>query len=348
MTRAVAAPRSMRGLTAVVILAGALALATIGFALRAPFYVPPGPPPGGLFGASGQASAEATVARLARGLLGQQQADGGFDLDVAAYETDRVASSALAIAALARTRERGLQVAGLDAGLALGLDFLKKRQIDTGAIGYEEPLDRWSQVDGTSAAVLAFGVARRPEDEEALKAAASALRRFARARLRNGWTRGLGVMATDALIRRGQGEVFGADPLILIDIRDLKQAPREGPPQTSDWNVAEVISRVVRGLRKGTDPFPAALVAAVLAEPAEWTSQSTDCGAWWMQAWLVARSGAPGAADWFASMQRVLAEEAILETGTIKGGWYANTVTQTAGALLAMLEGLSSEVVSGK
>ncbi len=335
-----------RGVALTTLLALLLAAATAFFAVRAAWWQPDGPPVGGAFGAGGRADAEAIVVRLARGLMARQLADGGFEPGEYTYEIERVAASAMATAALARVREHGLAVPGLPEALTRGLDHLKAKQMEKGLVGYPERKDRWSQVDATSAALLAWAVAGRPEDAEAMTKAAAALRRAGRQRLRNGWTRGLAVMTTKALVDRDQADVLGKDPLVLVDIRDLKQAPREGPPQTSDWNVAEVISRVVRGLKKGVDPFPAELVKAVLAEPAEWNYPSTDCAAWWMQAWLAARSGAPEAGPWFATMRRVLAEEATGADDAVQGGWYANTVTQTAGAMLAILEGLEARVVA--
>jgi len=77
-----------------------------------------------------------------------------------------------------------------------------------------------------------------------------------------------------------------------------------------------------------------------------WTGQSSDCQAWWMQGWLVARSGSEEAPAWFAALTRVIAEEGLEEDGTIHGGWYANTLSQSAGAILALLAGLTSQVVS--
>ena len=335
-----------QGLALPTVLALLLALVTAFYALRAAWWSPGGPPPGGAFGASGRADAEAIVGRLARGLMARQLPDGGFDPGEYTYEIERVAASALATAALARIREHGLAVPGLPAAVERGLDHLKAKQMDEGLVGYPERKDRWSQVDATSAALLAWAVAGREADAEAMQKAVDALKRAGRERLRNGWTRGLAVMTTKAVLKRGHADLFGKDPLALVDIRDLKQAPREGPPQTSDWNVAEVICRVVRGLRKGADPFPAELVKAVLAEPAEWNYPSTDCAAWWMQAWLAARSGAPEAGPWFATMRTVLAEEATGADDAVQGGWYANTVTQTSGAILAILEGLEAQVVA--
>ncbi|MDF1703070.1 MAG: hypothetical protein P1V36_18125 [Planctomycetota bacterium] len=336
-----------RGVAATTVLALLLALTTAFFAVRASWWRPDGVPPGGLFGAEGKADAEAMVARLCRGVMRRQQPDGAFDPGEYTYEIERVSATALATAALVTVQQAGdIAVPGLDGAVTRGLDYLKKKQVDTGLVGFPERKDRWSQVDATSAAILAFGLAGRPEDQEALARAVKALRRTARERLRNGWTRGLAVMTVDALVERGQGDVFGDDPYELVDIRDLKQAPREGPPQTSDWNVAEVICRVVRGLRKGVDPFPAELVRAILDEPAEWNYPSTDCAAWWMQSWLVARSGAPEAGPWFQTMRTILAEEATGKDDAVQGGWYANTVTQTSGAILALMTGLSPQVVA--
>ena len=345
MTRA-PLPASQRGIATATVVALVLAAATAFFAVRASWWEPDGPPAGGVFGAE-QVEAELVVLRLSRGLMARQGADGGFDPGDYTYEIERVAASALATAALAQVKAYGrIEVPGLETALGRGLDHLKSKQQEKGLVGFLEPRDRWSQVDATSAALLAWALAGRPEDREAMEKAGQALRRVGRERLRNGWTRGLGVMTTHALEEREAADVFGKDPLILADIRDLKQAPRDGPPQTSDWNVAEVISRYVRGLKKGIDPFPAELVKAVLDEPAEWNYPSTDCAAWWMQAWLVARSGAPEARDWFRAMRTVLAEEAIGEGDTVQGGWYASTVTQTSGAILALLEGLSAQVVA--
>ncbi len=330
-------------------LAVLLAAATVFFAVRTRWWSPEGPPEGGVFGRAGRAPAEAVITRLGKGLVSRQRADGSYDLgDEYSYEIERLAATALATAALAAIHDHGgIEVPGLPQALAKGLDHLKKKQIETGPIGYEEPKDRWSQVDATSAAVLAFVLADREEDREALARAGAALRRFARARLRNGWTRGLGVITTDLVLERDLDDaVFDGRGREIVDLREMKQLPREGPPQTSDWNVAEVICRVVLGLKKGIDPFPAALTQAVLDEPAEWNYPSTDCAAWWMQGWLVARSGSKDARGWFEGMRTVLDEQAIREDGTVQGGWYANTVTQTSGAILALIEGLSSQVVA--
>ena len=42
----------------------------------------------------------------------------------------------------------------------------------------------------------------------------------------------------------------------------------------------------------------------------------------------------------------MLREEGIEEDDTIHGGWYANTLCQTASALLVLLEGLTTQVVA--
>lgn len=337
-----------RGVAATTVLAVLLALATAFFAVRTRWWTPSGPPPGGVFGEDGRPAAEAVVADLARGLMSRQLEGGGFEPGEYTYEIERTAASALATAALARIRDYGrIQVPGLEAALVRGLDHLKKKQLDTGLVGYPEPKDHWSQIDATTAAIHAWAVAGRPEDREALAKAGEALQRAARARLRNGWTRGLAAMTSAEVRARGLDDVLGSDPTTFADVRNLQQAPREGPPQTSDWNVAEVICRVIRGIRTGmVDPLPAAVTGAVLDERAEWNYPSTDCAAWWMHAWLVARSGDSRARPWFEAVRAVLAGEATGPDGTVEGGWYANTVTQTAGAALAMLTGLEAEIVS--
>jgi hypothetical protein len=339
-----------RGSAALIALACVLALATAVFSVRAIGWTPEAAsaPPGGLLGEDKLEDAHAMVRRLCMGLLKRQLADGSFNPGEDRYETERIAASALACAALAKVQKHGgIDIPELGTRLALGLDYLKKKQIETGPIGYEEPKDRWSQVDATSAAMMAFALTDRREDDEALVRVASALARFARARLRNGWSRGLGVIAANEVMMSGRGSIFAPkDPYVLVDIREIKQMPREGPPQTSDWNVAEVICRVVRGLRKGRDPFPAQLVQAILDEPADWSYPSTDCGAWWLQAWLIARSGAEDARPWFQTLLKVLEEDAVFENDAVKGGWYAHAIGQTAGAILALLEGLAPEVVA--
>jgi hypothetical protein len=356
-----------RGLAVATLLALLLALATAGFALRALVYVAPPPdvpPLRGVFSAEDAPRARALSERLARGILALQASDGGFDLGANgqySYVIERVASSALATAALAaldevwspetfpaaagEPPERSARLPGLPAALGRALDYLKKQQTETGTIGREEPKDHWSQVDGTTAAILAFSLAGRAEDEEALQAAARALLRFARAGLRNGWTRALGVMTADRLLRLEREDLLGGDVRALADWRQLRQQP-SGLPQASDWNVAEALSRVVMGLVKGQDAFPGQVTLSCLQELPVWSGQSFDCQATWMQSWLVARSGSPEAAAWFGTLVAVLAEEAIEDDDTIHGGWYANTLCQSAASLLALLEGLESQVLS--
>lgn len=343
-----------RGLALTTLLALLLALLSAFFAWRAIGYQTGPRTRAGAFRAEDAPRARALVRRLVGGLLKLQRPDGGFDLGADSefsYLIERVAASSLATAALVRVRELDADVTDadvtdpvLDEAIARGLAYIKKQQTDAGSIGIEEPGDRWSQVDATCAALLALTLAERPEDEDARMGAARALRRFARAGLRNGWTRALGIMTVDRVASAGRDDLFDGNPRGLADIRDLKQA-REGPPQTSDWNVAEGIARVVLGLRKGSDPFPARLTLAILDDPPVWSGQSADCQAFWMQAWLVARSGSGQAHDWFKDLLDALEQEAVEDDDTIHGGWYANTLSQTAGALLALIEGLKSQVL---
>jgi hypothetical protein len=338
-----------RGLALTTLLALLLALLSAFFAWRAVGHEAGPRTRDGAFRTEDAGRARALVKRLVGGLLALQRPDGGFDLGTDSefsYLIERVAASSLATAALVRVQQLSPDVAvpGLEEAIARGLAYVKKQQSDAGAVGIEEPGDRWSQVDATSAALLALTLAERPDDEDARVGAARALRRFARAGLRNGWTRALGIMTVDRVANLGRDDLFDGNPRGLADIRDLKQA-REGPPQTSDWNVAEGIARVVLGLRKGADPFPARLTLAILDDPPVWSGQSADCQAFWMQAWLVARSGSSQARDWFRDLLDALETEAVEDDNTIHGGWYANTLSQTAGALLALVEGLTSQVL---
>jgi hypothetical protein len=327
-----------------------LAVASAAFAVRAGVLEPPAANVEGHYAAasgrpSGAGRAVALIGRLSRGLISLQRPDGGFDLGADGgynYAIERIAASALATAALAHVRglRPHVEVEGLDDALVRGLAFVKKQQIETGAIGRDEPKDRWSQVDATSAGLLAFVLSDRPEDRAAARAAAGALRRFSRAGLRNGWTRAFATMTIARIARLGLGdEIFDRGWRQLVEFRELKTRPSDRGVQASDWNVAEAISRVVLGLRKGVDPFPAQVVVATLADLPVWSGQSSDCQAWWMQAWLAARSGSPDTGTWFADLLRVLETEAVEQDGTIHGGWYANTLSQTAGAIFALSEG---------
>jgi hypothetical protein len=333
------------------LLALVLALACAVFAVRAVVVeVKAAPRLVGLLGAEAP-QARALVKRLARGLLALQRSDGGFDLGEGGgynYQSERVAASALATAALAHVHRLAptLEVPGVAPAVARGLGFLRKQQQKTGAIGFTEPDDTWSQVDATSAGLLAFVLAGREEDAEAARGCARALKRFSRAGLRNGWTRALATMTIDRAVQLDRHRDLWKDWRVLVDVRQLKQRPAEGRVQTSDWNVAEALARAVLGLRKGVDPFPAQVVLACLDEEEmpSWTGPSSDCQAWWMQAWLVARSGSPDAGAWFRKLLEVLADEGVEDDDTIHGGWYANTVSQTCGAIFALTEGLSSQV----
>ena len=353
----------MRGLAASTAVAWLLAIACVGFSVRSLYWTPPDPmtqPLEGVFPAEDAPEARALTERLARGILALQTSDGGFDLGENgqySYLIERVATSALATAALASLDKvwtpetfpgdapKSERLPGLTAAVARGLDYLKKQQTETGSIGREEPKDHWSQVDATAAGVLAFAVAGRPEDEEALDAAAKAMIRFGRAGLRNGWTRALGVMMAERLVRLGLEDVLGGDARSLADWRQIRQVS-SGLPQVSDWNMAEAISRVVLGLVKGQDPFPGQVTLACLQDLPVWSGQSSDCQAWWMQGWLVARSGSPEAGPWFSALLKVFQEEGVEDDDTIHGGWYANTLCQTSGAVMVLLEGLSTQIVA--
>ncbi len=344
-------PAATRGAVSVV-LAILLALASAAFAVRAAVHTPAPPRLEGYFGAQEGPRAVALIQRLAAGMIALQRPDGGFDLGAEggySYVIERVAASSLATAALAhiRTLRPRVEVDGLDDALKRGLAFVKKQQIDSGSIGLDEPKDRWSQVDATSAGLLAFVLAGRDEDQPMAREAAVALRRFSRAGLRNGWTRAFAIMNIERIVRAGVAdEVFDRPWRRLIDIRETRTTPGDRGIQASDWNVAEAIARVVLGLRKGMDPFPAQVVLATLADLPVWSGQSSDCQAWWMQAWLVARSGSEDAPTWFADLLKVLDEEAIEDDGTIHGGWYANTLSQTAGAIFALSEGFGPQAVA--
>ncbi len=306
--------------------------------------------PVGAFGEAHGPEARAMVLRLSAGLIEQQVEDGGFELperDGHLTDMERISTSAVVVAALAQVHALGewARTPELETALHRGLSYLVSEQEETGPIG-QLPLaggGQWHQVDATSAATMAFVLSARPEDAEAFGKCGEAMARFARGGLRNGWSRSLAAMTVDRVFALGQNQVFRPKDGRLVRGRDPGDRR-----DTGDWRVAEAIVRLVLLAGRDAsaiDPYPGEIVGACLASPPRWNGQSSDLQSWWMRAWLVAR--AKGSGDWFVDLLKALRDEALLQgdrvLNRVPGGNYADSLLQTASALLATIEGLGAQ-----
>ena len=81
-------------------------------------------------------------------------------------------------------------------------------------------------------------------------------------------------------------------------------------------------------------------MAACIAKEPVWLGERSDLQAWWMQAWLAARS--PRGAEWLGLYTEALDEALeVGPAGRLGGGWYADEITRTACAVLGLAEGLA-------
>jgi len=282
---------------------------------------------------------ERLLARLARGLVALQGADGAFDPDPGdprLAEVLRTIPHALATAALARARRLDLadEVPGLERALERALDVLAARQKPGGGFGGLAPDagNRWPGVEAMGAGALAFLHAARPRDREVLRAALAALERSAAYELRDGYTRALVAMAFHA------ARATGADGLLGRDLPALLQVAEDDPEaDCRDEQVAEAIVRRVKGL---SGDFGEAVLESCTAREPAWVGERSDLEAWWMQAWLAARSPRGGP---FLGLLREALDEGLEAppAGRIGGGWYADEITQTACAALGLAEALA-------
>ncbi len=282
---------------------------------------------------------EHRLARLARVLVALQGPDGAFDPEPDAPDLPEVLKTfphALAAAALARLRALDLasEVPGLEAALDRALDVLRARQKPGGGFGGLPPSagNRWPGVNAIAGAVLAFSLAERPGDAQTLRAALAALERSAAYELRDGWTRGVVALAIHTAKARGAQALLGRDLTGLLGVGEPDQRP-----DCRDEQVAEALVRSVRGLPGG---FADAVVSACVEKEPVWLGERSDLHAWWMQAWLAARS--VSGADWLRLYRSALDEALEAEpAGRIGGGWYADEVSQTASAVLGLAEGVA-------
>lgn len=315
-----------------------------------------GPSAKGLYAAKDAERAERLLTRMATALLAMQTEDGGFhpgEQEVGVQGVhERLASTALATAALARLRDVGFPLAelerelartagrvenyaDLDAALARGLKHLRAAQTDTGAIGKLAlgPEQKFFQIDATSAALYAFVTIGDVDSVKAARRAGPALVGFVKAGLRNGWSRALAAMSVDRVFsaRRGKS-VFKREDGRVVKGRQV------GERDSIDFRTAEAVVRnVLQPASGAVDAFPAKVLASIHAEPPLWVTMQSDMHLWWKQAWLVSRGAEPQA--WFAQMVRTLEDEAILADGRLPGGYFADTLVQTACGILAILEG---------
>ncbi|MDJ0973672.1 MAG: hypothetical protein QNJ98_04370 [Planctomycetota bacterium] len=321
----------------------AFALAALTLKLGIDILTHEGPPPvrmQGLYAGEDADRAERLLGRFAKALVAMQQVDGSFYAGAEEVGEqgvhERLASTALATAALARLRTSGVALpdVDLDGALSGALAHLQANQTDDGAIGKLAvgPEQKFFQIDATSAALYAFVTVGDVQAIEAAKGAAPALAGFAKAGLRNGWPRSLAAMTVAQVFDQRRQALFPREAGRVVRGRQV------GEKDGVDFQVTEALVRTV--LQPGTsvvDAFPGKVQAALLADPPFWRTMQSDVQLWWMKTWLVARSEAPG--PWFTELVRTLEEEAILADGRVPGGYFADTLVQTAAAILAILEG---------
>jgi hypothetical protein len=313
-----------------------LAGVTVGAVVRAR-GIDPSPPPRG--------PAADLARRLASGLLALERPDGSYDRlpgerDMEPEVRGTVAS-ALAIAAIARLQRMGLEVPGMDEAVARGLGFLAKRQAAGrggafGAMPAGIQSSPWPAVHAVSAGMMAVCAARDPGHAAVLDGATSAFERAVTYGVPKGWTRGLAAMAgayvADACPERWRRPLAGL----------LEETPADAEQvDCGDFRLSEAILQVAR--RGRSTPFAEQVVQACTADPEfpRWSGDSSDVQAWWMQAWLAARTGGEAARLWFARVLPAL-EEARKALGRIPEGYYGDTVTQTACGVLVLVEGLEA------
>lgn len=288
--------------------------------------------------------ARAAVHRMTQALLWRQYERGDFDRgpEGATFgdgAIDAVADAAYVTMALLEVRDSAAQigpVAGLDAGIASALAFLRRMQREDGAVGTIESsaLATWRQMDATAAACLAFTLSGTVEDRDAARRAGSALFRMSKQGFRAGHSRALVALVVHRLDQLGQrANVLPQGAGRLVRGREVEAVRDAG-----DYRVAEAIVRLVLRGAMAVDPYPQEILGACLATPPVWNFPSSDMQSWWMQSWLVARAATP--ATWFQHLIDAIDGEALDRDGKIPGGYFAVTTAQTSAAILALLEGL--------
>jgi hypothetical protein len=319
---------------------------SVGAALRAFTWEPPPREPA--IPAGDRERARALAARVASALIALQKEDGTFDRAPGDEDRDpearRVASAALAAAALARARDLGIGGEPVSAALARALDRLKAGQVQDqpgrvkgGAFAAMETgvrADPRPSLEATSAAVMALALAGRPEDEASLRRGLDAFRRAVAYGAFQGWTRALAALAVDTVVARGRAGWFE---------RPVADLVAQGPVDRVDCGDYRLAEAIVRRIRTGPDgdPLVGQVFAACVEDPdhPRWAGESTPVDSWYLQAWLAARS--PGGAEWFRRAVPAL-EKGIGPTGRLPESVYADVVTQNACALLVLAEGLGS------
>lgn len=300
-----------------------------------------GPGDRGLYTGESAKRADALVKRLTQALLAMQMKDGGFyagDGEVGVQTAhEKLASNAIAASALARVQQLGIELPDIDVRerLDLALRHLRKNQTESGAIGALAvgPEQRFFQIDATAASLYALITFADVDSVKAARKAGPALADFANDGLRNGWSRALAAMSVERVFvsRRGKSVFRPEDGRVM---KGRQVGDRDG----RDFRVTEAIVRTV--LQPGSqavDAFPAQVLADIRSEAPLWITMQSDMQLWWMEAWLVARGGDP--APWFEELIRTLEEDAILADGRLPGGYFADTLVQTACGILAVLEG---------
>ena len=299
----------------------------------------------GIYAGDDPARVERLVEQLSAALLRMQREDGSFDPGPDAglqRQQEQIAADALATAALVRVRRLGpaYRVDFLDDACERGLEWIRGQQQPDGTISQpsDGPEDRYFQIDATAAGLYALVEAEDDKSVAAAKQAGPALATFAEEGLRNGWSRALAAMTVDRVFAAHRQSIFPAEARAKRIVRGRQVGERR---DHRDLAVAEAIVRVVLRRPGVADTYPEEILAACLESPPVWKTRASDMQLWWMQAWLVARSG-EGAA-WFHDLVTALEEEALLPDGRVPGGYYASSLVQTSAAILALCEGLEAQ-----
>ena len=338
----------------VVVVGALLTLISMGYAWRARGATPgvgPASSGDGVFSTEGAASARATAARLAHGLMACQDEDGSFRTQPARDGTgyndagERMVASGLATAALLTARAHGAldeaEAARLDAAVARAMAYLRGAQLPDGTFARTDARDPWAAVQATAAAVLAMVLLDDPQDAPLRQRAAQALQRLAAGRLAAGWGRSLVAIVADRLRAAGLDADLEGGSAVLVDVRISDVAPSSDAWLSWDTTLSEVLARVVKSTRTGAfDPLPAQALETALTSVPTWRGEATAPRSWWAQGWLVARSGDFRSRAWFDGLCQTVAGWQDETTGLLPSGFYGTPLDLSAVALLALDEGL--------
>lgn len=317
-------------------LAAPLVVAAGSLVWRAAGPAPAAPATRSLFPAGTQARVAALRDRLVAGLLVLRRPEGDFsprDDGAEVDPMDRAEATAMGVAGLAAARRMGARVAGLDDALAATKASLTRRQTRGGMFGVSRQQRRGVAVSALAGSVLALAYADDRADDSALDLAGRTLvSQTTIGTLPAGWVQGVAARAVAALASTGRRALLVPDPVTAVPSKPIELGRR-----CTDSHVAQAVAEAIQAeLGASRTPFAAAVLERQLAEPPTWTGETTDVGSLVLAAWLAAR--VDGGARWFERVLPVL-EQAVGADGTIRGTYYGDPVSRTAGALLVLAEG---------